>query len=169
MMKKERARLNALDQRITEESAKIRFECRSEIDRVRTDYEQEAARLDGDLNDLHTKHDVTKQEINFFQSRLLEQREWAQRQFIETTTATRAAQVDAQEGVAAASKMLHALRDDQVAFRDKIAKHIGLLQHASDSHGDAIGTLELQRGRMKVELEALLQDHKAYILDMDGW
>merc|ERR1719440_2663669 len=110
-----------------------------------------------------------KQEINFFQSRLLEQRDWAQCQIAETSTATRAAQVDAQEGVAAATKMAHALRDDQVSFRDKMAKHISLLQHASDSYGDAINALETQRSRMRLELDAILSDHKAYVTDMDGW
>merc|ERR1719217_284620 len=99
----------------------------------------------------------------------MEQRDWAQRQFVETTTATRAAQVDAQEGVSACTRMAHALRDDQVAFRDKMAKHVSLLQHASDSYGDAINALETQRSRMRLELDAILGDHKSYVTDMDGW
>jgi len=78
-------------------------------------------------------------------------------------------QVDAQEGLAAATKMLHALRDDAVSFREKMAKYISILQHSSDSHGDAITALETQRGRMRSELDALIGDHKAYTGDMDGW
>jgi chromosome segregation ATPase len=169
LVKAERSRLGNIERDLQNLSTKLRSDCRAEVERVRVDYEQEAARLDGDLSDLHMKHDVVKQEINFFQSRLLEQRDWAQRQLAETATATRAAQVDAQEGVAAATKMAHALRDDQVAFRDKMAKHISLLQHASDSYGDAINTLETQRVRMRLELDAVLDDHKAYVNDMDGW
>jgi hypothetical protein len=169
LVKAERSRLGNIERDLVEVTAKLRSDCRAQVEQVRVDYEQEAARLDGDLSDLHMKHDVVKQEISFFQSRLLEQRDWAQRQFAETMTATRAAQVDAQEGVAAATKMAHALRDDQVAFRDKMAKHISLLQHASDSYGDAINTLETQRVRMRMELDAILDDHKAYVTDMDGW
>jgi len=169
LVKAERSRLGNIERDLSEGTAKLRSDCRAEVERVRVDYEQEAARLDGDLADLHMKHDVVKQEINFFQSRLLEQRDWAQRQLAETATATRAAQVDAQEGVAAATKMAHALRDDQVAFLDKMAKHISLLQHASDSYGDGINALETQRSRMRLELDAVLGDHKAYVTDMDGW
>jgi len=169
LVKAERSRLGNIEKDLSESTAKLRSDCRAEVERVRVDYEQEAARLDADLSDLHMKHDVVKQEINFFQSRLLEQRDWAQRQLAETATATRAAQVDAQEGVAAATKMAHVLRDDQVSFRDKMAKHISLLQHASDSYGDAINALETQRSRMRLELDAVLSDHKAYVTDMDGW
>jgi hypothetical protein len=169
VVKAERARLGTIERDLVELTAKLRSDCRAEVERVRVDYEQEAARLDGDLGDLHMKHDVVKQEINFFQSRLLEQRDWAQRQLAEIATATRAAQVDAQEGVAACTKMSHVLRDDQVTFRDKMGKHISLLQHASDSYGDAINTLETQRVRMRMELDAVLDDHKEYVTDMDGW
>lgn len=169
MVRVERARFNAIEKEIAETTAKLRSDLRSEIERVRTDYEQDTARLNEDLADLHMKHDVTKQEINFFQSRLMEQREWAQRQLTETSTATRAAQVDAQEGLAAAQKMLHALRDDAVSFREKMAKYISLLQHSSDGHGDAIGSLETHRSRMRLELDALIGDHKSYTSDMDGW
>lgn len=169
LVKAERSRLGNMEKDLAESNAKLRSDCRSEVERVRVDYEQEAARLDADLSDLHMKHDVVKQEINFFQSRLLEQRDWAQSQLAETATATRAAQVDSQEGVAACTRMAHALRDDQVSFRDKMAKHISLLQHASDSYGDAINALETQRSRMKLELDAILGDHKSYVMDMDGW
>merc|ERR1719408_249218 len=169
LVKAERSRLGNIEKDVAETSAKLRSDCRSEVERVRVDYEQEAARLDADLSDLHMKHDVVKQEINFFQHRLLEQRDWAQRQIADSQTATRAAQVDAQEGVSACTRMAHALRDDQVAFRDKMAKHVSLLQHASDSYGDAINALETQRSRMRLELDAILTDHKAYVTDMDGW
>jgi len=169
LVKAERSRLGNIERDVSESSAKLRSDCVAVVERVRVDYEQEAARLDADMSDLHMRQDVIKQEINFFQSRLLEQRDWAQRQLSETATATRAAQVDAQEGVAAATKMAHALRDDQVGFRDKMAKHISLLQHASDSYGEAINSLETQRSRMRLELDAILADHKAYVTDMDGW
>lgn len=169
MVRVERARLGQIERDIAESTTKIRSDCRAEIERVRNDYEQEAARLDADLGDLHMKHDVTKQEINFFNSRLLEQREWSQRQFAEGAMATRAASVDAQEGLAAVTKMLHALRDDAVSFREKMAKYISLLQHSADSQGDAITTLETQRSRMRSELDALINDHRAYTSDMDGW
>jgi chromosome segregation ATPase len=169
LVKAERSRLGNIEKDLSESTAKLRSDCRADVERVRVDYEQEAARLDADLSDLHMKHDVVKQELDFFQSRLLEQRDWAQRQFAETATATRAAQVDAQEGVAAATKMAHVLRDDQVTFRDKMAKHVSLLQHSSDSYGDAINALETQRSRMRLELDAVLADHKAYVTDMDGW
>eukprot|EP00418_Pyrodinium_bahamense_P001083 CAMPEP_0179017880 /NCGR_PEP_ID=MMETSP0796-20121207/4067_1 /TAXON_ID=73915 /ORGANISM="Pyrodinium bahamense, Strain pbaha01" /LENGTH=746 /DNA_ID=CAMNT_0020713623 /DNA_START=38 /DNA_END=2275 /DNA_ORIENTATION=+ len=169
MIRVERARLGTIEKDLAESTAKIRTDFRTEIERVRSDYEQEAARLDMDLSDLHMKHDVTKQEINFFQSRLADQKDWTQRQLTETATATRAVQVDAQEGLAAATKMLHALRDDAVGFREKMAKYISRLQHSSDSHGDAINSLEMQRGRMRSELDALIGDHKEYTGDMDGW
>jgi len=169
LVKAERSRLGNIEKDLAESTARLRSDCRSEVERVRVDYEQEAARLDADLSDLHMKNDVVKQEINFFQSRLLEQRDWAQRQLADSATATRAAQVDAQEGVSACTRMAHALRDDQVSFRDKMAKHVSLLQHASDSYGDAVNTLETQRSRMRLELDAILGDHKAYVTDMDGW
>lgn len=169
MIRVERARLGTIERDLAESTTKIRSDFRTEIERVRSDYEQEAARLNMDLSDLHMKHDVTKQEINFFQSHLADQKDWTQRQLTETATATRAVQVDAQEGLAAATKMLHALRDDAVSFREKMAKYISILQHSTDSHGDAINALETQRGRMRSELDALIGDHKDYTGDMDGW
>merc|ERR1712028_40304 len=87
LLKAERSRLGNIERDLSEGTAKLRSDCRAEVERVRVDYEQEAARLDADLSDLHMKHDVLKQEINFFQSRLLEQRDWAQRQLTETATA----------------------------------------------------------------------------------
>jgi hypothetical protein len=169
MVRIERARFSTLESDFTQNVARIQTDLRAEVERLRDDHDQEAARLDADLCDLHMKHDVTKQEINFFQSRLQEQREWAQGQLLENTMAVKAAQADAQEGLAAATKMLHALRDDAVSFREKMAKYISLLQHSSDSHGDAIQALETQRGRMRGELDVLVGDHKAYTADMDGW
>jgi len=169
MIRVERARLATIERDLAEITTKMRSDFRAENERLRMDYEQEAARLDTDLGDLHMKHDVIKQEINFFQSRLLEQKDWTQRQLTETATATRAVQVDAQEGLAAVTKMLHALRDDAVGFREKMGKYIGILQHTSDSHSDAITSLETQRGRIRAELDALIGDHKAYTGDMDGW
>ena len=44
------------------------------------------------------KYDVTKQEINFFQSKLKDQREWTERCLAESSTATRAAALDSQAG-----------------------------------------------------------------------
>jgi len=169
MVRVERARLGNIEKDLVESTTVLRADCRSEIERVRNDYEQEAARLDADLGDLHTKNDVTKQEINFFQSRLLEQREWAQRQLTETATATRAGQVDAQEGLAAAMKMLHALRDDAVGFREKMAKFISSLQHCADTQGDSISSLESHRSRMRLEIDSLMGAHQNYTSDMDGW
>jgi len=99
----------------------------------------------------------------------LEQREWSQRQLTEVATAMRAVQVDSQEGLAATTKMLHALRDDAVAFREKMAKYVSLLQHSSDSQGDALTALEAQRGRIRTDLDSLIGDHKAYTVDMDSW
>jgi len=35
--------------------------------------------------------------------------------------------------------------------------------------GDAINTLEAHRARIRLELDALIGDHKSYTSDMDGW
>jgi len=169
MVRVERARFGQIEKDLVETTTKLRSDCRTEIERVRGDYEKEATRLDADLGDIHIKHDVTKQELTFVQSKLIELREWTQRQLTETATATRAVQVDSQEGLAAASKMLHALRDDAVSFREKMAKHVSLLQHSTDSQGDALTALEAQRGKIRTDLDALIGDHKAYTLDMDSW
>jgi hypothetical protein len=169
MVRVQRARFGQIEKDQIESNTKLRADCRTEIERVRADYEKEAARLDSDLGDVHMKHDVTKQELTFVQSKLLELREWSQRQLTETATATRAVQVDSQEGLAATTKMLHALRDDAVNFREKMAKYISLLQHSSDSQGDAITALEGQRGKIRYDLDAVINDHKSYTVDMDGW
>merc|ERR1712110_1280830 len=105
----------------------------------------------------------------FFQSKLTDLKEWANRSVNEVSIATRAASVDSQEGIAAGQKMLHALRDDAVTFREKMAKYVSLLQHSSDSHSDAIASMEQHRGRMRLELDALMKDHTCYTSDMDGW
>ncbi|CAK9082608.1 unnamed protein product [Durusdinium trenchii] len=165
----ERDRLSLLNQELTENLIKARADLYANIERVRSDYEQDAARLDSDLADLHMKYDVTKQEINFFQSKLKDQREWTERCLAESSTATRAAALDSQEGLAATTKMLHALRDDAVSFREKMAKYISILQHSSDQQGEAINSLEINRTRMRAELDALVADHKAYTTDMDDW
>uniref|UniRef100_A0A7S2JDK7 MATH domain-containing protein n=1 Tax=Zooxanthella nutricula TaxID=1333877 RepID=A0A7S2JDK7_9DINO len=169
MVRVSRARMGQIEKDLVEGTAGLRADCRSEIERVRADYEQEAARLDVDLGDLHTKYDVAKQEIGFLQEKVVEHREWAQRQLTETATATRAVQVDSQEGLAATTKMLNALRDDAVAFREKMGNYVGILQHTSDKRGDAIVSLEAQRGKIRHDLDVLAGDHKAYTGDMDSW
>lgn len=169
MVRVERARFGQIEKDLVETTTKLRADCRMEIERVRSDYEKEAARLDADLGDVHVKHDVTKQELQFQQSKLLELRDWAQRQLTETATATRAVQVDSQEGLSASTKMLHALRDDAVGFRDKMAKYVSLLQHSSDSQGEALTALEAHRGKIRCDLDLLITDHKSYTGDMDGW
>lgn len=169
MVQEERDRLGQLNQDLTENLIKARADLYANVERVRSDYEQDAARLDSDLADLHMKYDVTKQEINFFQSKLKDQREWTERCLAESSTATRAAALDSQEGLAATTKMLHALRDDAVSFREKMAKYISILQHSSDQQGEAINSLEINRTRMRAELDALVADHKAYTTDMDDW
>lgn len=165
----DRARMGCIERDVSETVTKIRSECRAEIERVRIHYEQESARLDADMADLHTKHDVTKQEINFFQSRLQEQREWTGRMLAEAATATKASALDAQEGLTAVTKMLHALRDDSIGFKEKMAKYISALQHSSDGHGDAINSLTTHRVRLRSDLDGLINEFKAYTSDMDGW
>lgn len=169
MATEERARLSQIVKDFNEAHTKLRADLRSEVECVRSDLEKAASRLDQDLDELHKKHDVTKQEINFFQSKLKEQRDWTERQLAENSTATRAAAVDSQEGLTATTKMLNALREDSVSFREKMAKYISILQHSSDSQGEAINSLEMNRSRMRAELDALIGDHKAYTGDMDGW
>lgn len=165
----ERQRLANMEKNFTEVLAKTRSDFRIDVERLRGDTDQEQARLDQDLTDLHTKHDLTKQEINFFQSKLRDLKDWSQRSLNEVATATRAAGVDSQEGLQASQKMLHALRDDAVNFREKMAKYVSLLQHSSDSHSDAIASIEQQRFRARLELDALIKDHTSYTSDMDGW
>jgi len=65
--------------------------------------------------------------------------------------------------------MLHALRDDAVSFREKMAKYISILQHSSDQQGEALNSLEINRTAMRAELDALVKDHQDYTGDMDGW
>ncbi|CAE7219598.1 unnamed protein product [Symbiodinium pilosum] len=169
MVQEERARLGQLNQDLSESVIKVRSDLHSAIERVRTDYEEEAARLDADLGDLHMKYDVAKQEINFFQSKLKEQRDWTEKCLAESGAVTRAAALESQEGLAATTKMLHALRDDAVSFREKMAKYISILQHSSDQQGEALNSLELNRTSMRAELDALLKDHQEYTGDMDSW
>lgn len=169
MVRVERARFGQIEKDLVETTTKLRADCRMEVERVRADYEKEASRLDADLGDIHMKHDTTKQELTFVQSKIIELREWAQRQLTETATATRAVQVDSQEGLSAATKMLHALRDDAIHFREKMAKYVSMLQHTSDSQGDAITALEGHRGKIRGDLDAIIADHTVYTVDMDGW
>eukprot|EP00913_Durusdinium_trenchii_P010387 g9738.t1 len=152
----ERDRLSLLNQELTENLIKARADLYANIERVRSDYEQDAARLDSDLFSAHPM-------------RVCDQREWTERCLAESSTATRAAALDSQEGLAATTKMLHALRDDAVSFREKMAKYISILQHSSDQQGEAINSLEINRTRMRAELDALVADHKAYTTDMDDW
>jgi len=169
MVQEERARLGQLNQDLSENIIKVRSDLCGTVERVRTDYEEEAARLDADLGDLHMKYDVTKQEINFFQSKLKEQRDWTEKCLSESGAVTRAAALESQEGLAATTKMLHALRDDAVSFREKMAKYISILQHSSDQQGEALNSLEINRTAMRAELDALVKDHQDYTGDMDGW
>merc|ERR1712100_431667 len=87
----------------------------------------------------------------------------------ELRTAAKASHLDTAESTIASTKMLHALRDDAVSFRDKMAGYISALQQSADSQGDAISTLEAQRSRIRKELDNLSDEHSAYIEDMDGW
>jgi len=165
----ERARLATLEKEGAEGVARARSECRAETERLRMDYEKDSSRLELDLGDLHAKYDVTKQEMNFFQTRLAEEHDWAKEQIAELRTAAKAAQVDTRETTTVTTKMLHALRDDAVGFREKVAGYISTLQKSADSQGDAISTLETQRSRIRKELDGLFTDHQAYVEDMDSW
>lgn len=165
----ERARLATLEKEGADGVARARLECRAETERLRMDYEKDSSRLELDLGDLHAKYDVSKQEMNFFQTRLAEQRDLAEEQIAELRTAAKAAQVDTRESTTVTTKMLHALRDDAVGFREKVAGYISTLQRSTDSQGDAISTLETQRGRIRKELDNLFTDHQSYVEDMDSW
>jgi chromosome segregation ATPase len=165
----ERARLASIEKEAVDGVARARSECRAETERLRVDYEKDSSRLELDLGDLHAKYDVSKQELNFFQTRLAEQRDWAEEQIAELRTAAKAAQVDTRETTTVTTKMLHALRDDAVGFREKMAGYISTLQRSADSQGDAISTLETQRSRIRKELDGLFTDHQAYVEDMDSW
>jgi len=167
--KVERQRLAHIEKNFNEVLAKTKSDFRIDVERLRGDNDQEQARLDQDLTDLHTKYDLAKQEISFFQSQLGDLKEWSNRSISEVSVATRSQGIDSQEGLQAAQKMLHALRDDAVTFREKMAKYVSLLQHSSDSHSDAIASIETHRGRMRLELDALMKDHTSYTSDMDGW
>merc|ERR1719158_2746607 len=107
-------RIAGLDKCLGETSARIRAELRAEAERLRASLDQEVARLDEELDTAHKKHDITKAELNFCQSRVTEQREWAQRLFAERESATETVQTEACEGLAALNRMLHALKDDEV-------------------------------------------------------
>eukprot|EP00438_Fugacium_kawagutii_P034117 Skav214376 [mRNA] locus=scaffold4284:20275:22930:- [translate_table: standard] len=104
------------------------------------------------------KYDVTKQEINFFHVGILDvpsvaqdQREWTERCLAESSTATRAAALDSQAPLLAA----------KVSFREKMAKYISILQHSLGTQLVHRSELEINRTRMRAELDALVADHKA--------
>merc|ERR1711904_171005 len=80
-----------------------------------------------------------------------------------------AVQVEACEGLAALNRMLHALKDDEVAFREKVATHIKTLQGDTAKHEDEISDLEQHRKRIRLDLDGLAEDYHEYVGDMDGW
>lgn len=161
--------LATLDKAIADTAARLRAELRSEAERLRSSLDQEVARLDEEMDAGHKKYDITKAELNFCQSRVTEQREWSQKLFAERESATEAVQVEAVEGMKALNRMLHALKDDEVAFREKMANHIKGLQGDSTNHGEQLGELEQQRKRMRLDLDGLAEDYHEYVGDMDGW
>lgn len=169
VVKVERERFSVVDKTIIEAATKVRSDLQSEVAALRGETEQEQSRLDEDLGDLHTKHDVTKQELNHCQTRLSELREWIHSQLVESMTALRAVQVDTQEATQASERMLTVLRDDQVAFRERMAKHIGTLQHDCQNHEDAVGALENQRVQARKDLDALSAEHQSFADDVQGW
>merc|ERR1719265_3047897 len=166
---KDDARLAALDKAVADAAARLRAELRSESERTRSSLDQEVARLDEEIDAYHKKHDITKAELNFCQSRVTEQREWSQKLFAERESATEAVQVEAIEGMKALNRMLHALKDDEVAFREKMATHIKGLQGDSVVHSEHLGELEQQRKRIRLDLDGLAEDYHEYVGDMDGW
>lgn len=163
------ARIAALDKAVGDTAARLRAELRSEAERLRLSLDQEVARLDEEVDAGHKKHDITKAELNFCQQRVTEQREWSQKLFAERESATEAVQVEAVEGLKALNRMLHALKDDEVAFREKMANHIKSLQGDTQSHGEQISEHEQQRKRMRLDLDGLAEDYHEYVGDMDGW
>jgi hypothetical protein len=163
------ARLAALDKAVADTAARLRAELRSEAERLRSSLDQEVARLDEEVDAGHKKYDITKAELNFCQSRVTEQREWSQKLFAERESATEAVQVESHEGLKALNRMLHALKDDEVAFREKMATHIKTLQNDATSHGEVISEHEQQRKRMRLDLDGLAEDYHEYVGDMDGW
>merc|ERR1719265_3103589 len=163
------ARIAAIDKAVGDTAARVRAELRSEAERLRASIDQEVARLDEEIDAGHKKYDITKAELNFCQSRVTEQREWSQKLFAERESATDAVQVEAVEGMKALNRMLHALKDDEVAFREKMANHIKGLQGDSTNHGEQLGELEQQRKRMRLDLDGLAEDYHEYVGDMDGW
>lgn len=169
VVKVERQKFEQIDRQIVEATCRVHSELRLEADRLRVDYEGEAARLDQDLGDLHTKNDLVKQEMNFCQSRLSELREWAQAQLTEASSALKTVEADAGEASHAAERMLGAMRDDHVAFREEVSKHIGVLQHDCSSHGDAVGVVETKNIKIRSDLDIVMKDYRAFSEDVEGW
>merc|ERR1719456_224079 len=74
-----------------------------------------------------------------------------------------------QEGTSANTRMLQDLREDQVRYRDKISKHISVLQIDTGNQAEAVATLEQQKKRLRLEFDAMSEDYKEYVTDMDTW
>jgi len=177
----------AIDRGLAEVKVKATSELRTEIDRLSKLVEQETSQLDEALGELHVKHDVAKQEINFCHSSLQELRDGVARKFEEVTLGIETFNSKAAEQHGESTKKLEALKERQAGFVEKMTEKVAQLQGECASHRNGIAELESARAQMRPDIDQLverqetdidrldkdidnvIETHKNYTTEMEGW
>lgn len=172
-----------VDEKIVEDATKIAnieqrlvnmvSDVRKELEQVSATAQDDVISATKDLGDtlksVNEKQEITKQATDSALDRLNELS--ASTKNVQSTIQMQmqAVQIQAHEGTSANTRMLQDLREDQVRYRDKISKHISVLQIDTGNQAEAVATLEQQKKRLRLEFDAMSEDYKEYVTDMDTW
>merc|ERR1711881_15435 len=115
------------------------------------------------------RQESTQRELGSCQNRLTDAQSQMLRKIAETQMQLQAVQIQSMEGISASTRMLNDLKEDQAGFREKIAKHISVLQLDNGNQSEAIAIMEQQKKRLRLEFDAVAEDYKEYVNDMDSF
>jgi hypothetical protein len=107
------------------------------------------------VKNLNDKQAATKAELTMTIERLNTFKEQSNAQFSEMGLQAQALNVHSQEGLAAVTRLINSLKEDQLRFKEKMAQHVSMLQHANTTNEETCHVLEQERKRFAIDNKML--------------
>jgi len=128
-------------------------------DAIAKKHRDKIAKIKDDLAKLRThlndKQAATKAELTMTIERLNTFKEQSNAQFSEMGLQAQALNVHSQEGLAAVTRLINSLKEDQLRFKEKMAQHVSMLQHANTTNEETCHVLEQERKRFAIDNKML--------------
>jgi hypothetical protein len=118
---------------------------------LRKELGEAATAIHAAVKTLNEKQSATKSELTFTIERLNTFKEQSNAQFAELGLQSQALTVHSQEGMAAVTRLINSLKEDQLRFKEKMAQHVSMLQHANTTNEETCHVLEQERKRFAID------------------